>query len=78
MNLDKIAVPKCGESDKRHTEYENNYTPKKFFKSILRTNEPVILDVGAHKGETIKFFKEIFDLAKIYSFEPCPQAENFS
>jgi hypothetical protein len=78
MNLDKIAVPKCGESDKRNTEYENNYTPKKFFKSILKTNEPVILDVGAHKGASIKFFKEIFVLAKIYSFEPCPQAENFS
>ena len=51
---------------------------RSFLTSILRTNEPVILDVGAHKGETIKFFKEIFDLAKIYSFEPCPQAENCS
>ena len=49
------AVPKCGESDKRNTAYESNYSPENFFSSITNVTDPVILDVGAHKGESIKF-----------------------
>ena len=31
-----------------------------------------IFDVGAHKGESIKFFNKYFKVNKIYSFEPSP------
>ena len=31
-----------------------------------------IIDVGAHKGESIKFFNKYFKVNKIYSFEPSP------
>jgi FkbM family methyltransferase len=68
--MDELAVPKSGESDKRNTEYETNYSPVNFFHSVVNNANPVILDVGAHKGESIIFFKQIFKFAKIFSFEP--------
>ena len=68
--ITEVAVPKCGSSDKRNTEYEANYSPETFFHSIINNPKPVILDVGAHKGESIKFFKNIFRSAEVFSFEP--------
>ena len=73
--ITEVAVPKCGSSDKRNTEYEANYSAEKFFHSIIDNTKPIIFDVGAHKGESIKFFKNIFRSAEVFSFEPCP--ENF-
>jgi len=69
------AAPKCGSSDKRNTEYLRGYSPEKFFRYIVDNASPVILDVGAHRGESVLFFKEIFPESRIYSFEPDP--ENF-
>ena len=36
---------------------------------------PIIFDVGAHQGESAVFFKKIFPISILYSFEPDP--ENF-
>lgn len=65
-------VPKCGASDRRNLEYEINFTPKAFFDRIITTAEPVIFDVGAHKGESVKFFKDLYPSSTIYTFEPSP------
>jgi FkbM family methyltransferase len=32
-----------------------------------------IFDIGANKGQSIKFFSQIFDKPKIYAFEPSPR-----
>lgn len=71
----KNVAPKCGSSDKRNTEYLEAFSPQKFFRSLVTQSAPIILDVGAHKGESVRFFKEIFPECKIYSFEPDP--DNF-
>ena len=68
----KVPVPKCGESDKRNRLYEETYEPKKFYKNLIKSTSPIIFDVGAHKGESINFFKSIFPRSLIYSFEPNP------
>lgn len=65
-----IKVPQCGTSDERNIEYDNKYTREKFYKEIVKNENPVIFDVGAHKGESVIFFKSIFETSKIYSFEP--------
>ena len=44
-----------------------------FFKKKNLINFNCIFDVGAHKGETIKFFLKNFTFEKIYSFEPIPE-----
>ncbi len=66
------AVPFCGGSDDRNRKYEENYTPEKFYRPIIPSESPLILDVGAHHGESVEFFKAIFPNSTIYSFEPDP------
>jgi FkbM family methyltransferase len=46
------------------------------FVNFLKKNNynsfDVVFDVGAHKGESIKFFNKYFEVKKIYSFEASP------
>lgn len=72
MEIYEVAVPKSGSSDERNARYQDNYSTDKFFHSIVDNPSPIIFDVGAHKGESIKFFKNIFKSAEVFSFEPSP------
>ena len=40
-----------------------------FFKKNISPNIEVLLDVGSHNGETIKFFLKNFNVENVYSFE---------
>ena len=40
-----------------------------FFKNNLKDNLNILIDVGAHKGETIQEFLSNFNIKNIYSFE---------
>ena len=48
------------------------YQKKKysFLNKIIYKNIDVLIDVGAHQGDTIKDFLAIFSIKKIYAFEP--------
>ena len=65
-------VVDCGGSVARNLEYSKNFTPAKFFSKILLDKAPTIFDVGAHRGESLEYFKAIYPEAKIFSFEPNP------
>lgn len=43
---------------------------KRYYKSKKLPENPVILDVGANKGQSIDFFLSLYPAAKIYAFEP--------
>ena len=45
---------------------------KKVFKNKLGYPPSVVLDIGANKGQTISFFKNLNKNVKIFSFEPTP------
>jgi len=45
-----------------------------YIRSLLRTDAPVILDIGANDGSTTLSFLKEFPDAKIYAFEPDPRA----
>lgn len=49
---------------------------RRFYKSILPAN-PIILDVGANKGQSADFFLKIRSTAQITSFEPNPNLFQF-
>jgi len=66
---------KCGQSDQRNLEFSKVFSEKEYFLRLVRRPDPVILDVGGHRGESIMFFKEIFPDSLVHSFEPDP--ENF-
>ncbi len=42
----------------------------KYFKNNIGNQSITVLDIGAHKGETIDLFYKNFNISKIYSFEP--------
>ncbi len=44
-----------------------------FFKNNLNNNLDILIDVGAHKGETIQDFLSFFKIKNIYSFEASPK-----
>jgi len=48
------------------------YAQKEFIKSLGVTT-PIIFDVGAHKGETVSRYKELFPDSIIYCFEAFPE-----
>lgn len=39
-------------------------------KNLIKNKSPIIIDVGAHEGESINRFRNIFKSAIIHSFEP--------
>jgi FkbM family methyltransferase len=43
---------------------------KKFYKAVIKKDDPVVIDVGSNKGQTIDFFLNNFKNARIYGFEP--------
>ena len=51
-------------------DYPNKKKVLNFFKRNLIIKKLTIIDIGAHKGETIDFFVKNFNLEKIFSFEP--------
>jgi len=51
-------------------DYPNKKKILNFFKSKLKDNHLKIIDIGAHKGETINFFLNNFRVGEIYAFEP--------
>ena len=57
-------------AEKISTSLKINF--EKEYKIASYINKPTIVDVGAHKGESILGFKKFSPLSKIYSFEPNP------
>ena len=57
--------------------YFVDYTNKKkilnYFRSRLKDIFLVTIDIGTHKGETIDFFQDNFNIKKIYCCEPNPE-----
>ena len=45
---------------------------QKEFIDHLGISSPVIFDVGAHKGETVRRYKDLFQDSSVYCFEPFP------
>lgn len=41
-----------------------------FFKNKFKNKKLIIVDVGAHKGETLELFTKNFNIEKLYSIEP--------
>ena len=54
-------------------DYANKKKIINFFKKKINDNSIVIIDIGAHKGETINLFINNFNVKKIFSFEANPE-----
>jgi FkbM family methyltransferase len=65
---------KCGDTDKRNIIFQKKYSDERFLEKHIKKNNPLIIDIGAHVGESVVFFKSIFPSADIYSVEPDPDS----
>jgi FkbM family methyltransferase len=63
-----------GESASRNSEFEKKFSRESLIKSLIdqSASRPVVLDVGGHKGESVRFLRRLFPGAVIHSFEPSP------
>lgn len=65
-------------SSSRNEEYIKNYpTDYDIVRRFVNIESPVLFDVGAHHGETIKEMCEYFDNPIIHAFEPAPLNYDF-
>ena len=51
-------------------DYNNKKKIYVFFKNKIKNRPITVVDIGAHRGETIDFFLENFKIKKILAFEP--------
>ena len=51
-------------------DYNNKKKIYVFFKNKIKNRLITVVDIGAHRGETIDFFLENFKIKKILAFEP--------
>jgi FkbM family methyltransferase len=52
----------------------NENDPFVFAKRLIQASQPVLLDVGAHHGQTAMRLRELFPAAMIHCFEPFPES----
>lgn len=60
----------------RTAEANQVFSKEKLLKSLVSTHQPVIFDIGANIGQSVDYFKSIWQHSKIYSFEPVFQSFN--
>ena len=53
--------------------YKNQYVEIKRLLSEIGINKPILIDGGAHEGQTISKFKKYFPEPEIYAFEAIPE-----
>lgn len=51
-------------------DYPNKIKILKFFKKKLNNQTLNVIDIGGHRGETLEFFIDNFNINKIFVFEP--------
>ena len=63
-----------GAFEERNARFRATWTPERRLTHLVRTARPVVLDVGAHVGQSNRFFRGLFPDAEVRSFEPDPDS----
>ncbi len=69
MTLDSV-----GEAKERNVQFKEQFDRRRLIRAAVHRSQPVILDIGAHRGESARFFRELFPAAFIFSLEPDPDS----
>ena len=67
-------MEKVGQSKSRNQKYFENYSREIVIKNIVKKENPICFDIGAHIGESVLYFNKLFNNPLIYSFEPSPKS----
>jgi len=63
-----------GQSKSRNKEFQETFSREGLLRHVVKADNPVIFDVGAHHGESVVYLKKLFPESSIYSFEPDPDS----
>lgn len=63
-----------GESKKRNEEFQRSFDRLKLIRSVVAGRFPILLDIGAHRGESVAYLRDAFPDSFIYSIEPDPES----
>jgi FkbM family methyltransferase len=74
--IKRTSMENVGQSKSRNKEFQEKFGRKQLLQHVVSAAEPVIFDVGAHRGESADYLKPLFPKASIYSFEP--DSESFA
>lgn len=69
----KRFIRKLRNKDQRPAQVDPFVMQQRLLKGSA-ASEPIIFDIGANHGQTAKHYRATFPQAKIYSFEPFPEA----
>lgn len=67
-------MDKVGESKERNKAFSENFDRLRIIQSLVAWESPIVFDVGAHRGESVKYLREALPGSTIYSFEPDPDS----
>ena len=57
-------------NQERTSEYFEKYNLEKTLKEIIKSDNPIIFDVGAHIGQSLNEFKKFWPCSEVHCFEP--------
>ena len=63
-----------GAFESRNVEARHRWDLEARLRHVVRADAPVVLDVGAHVGQSNRLFRRLFPRATIWSFEPDPES----
>jgi len=63
-------------SEQRTQDYVERFNRNSVLMSLVDSEEPIIFDVGANTGQTLKLFKELWPESIIHCFEPIQEFYN--
>jgi FkbM family methyltransferase len=69
-----VRVEDVGAFEARNAEARRVWDLERRLAHVVRASAPVVLDVGAHVGQSNRLFRRLFPAAAIWSFEPEPDA----
>jgi FkbM family methyltransferase len=59
-------------SDARNAEFEAKFTRESIIRQFLASDEPLFIDIGAHRGETIQMLRGAFPQCTVLAVEANP------
>lgn len=63
-----------GAFEERNARFRQAWSRERRIAHVVRAPDPVVLDVGAHVGQSNRLFRGLFPTATLWSFEPDPDS----
>jgi FkbM family methyltransferase len=57
-------------NEERTNDYLKNFDKHKVLKLLVNNDKPIIFDVGANKGQSVQYYRNLFPDSIIHCFEP--------